>query len=177
MEMGTRIGMESEMGTHIEYSHYSQAGVKCSLKVNEGLIYPLEDALLFIPKPATYMAYADIATIVFSRVGSSVSASRTFDMKILMKKGGDFMFSGINKEEHPNLDAFFKLKKLRVKNELAPDEVRGRASVESIVIIIIFTIIMGMCYAADLVVVVLAVAVVLVLVFVLNVIVVLVAVV
>jgi structure-specific recognition protein 1 len=76
---------------------------------------------MFVPKPATWISYDTIASITFSRVGGAVSASRTFDITVHLKQGGDNQFSNINREEQSNLEDFFKLKQLRVKNEMDED--------------------------------------------------------
>ncbi|OLY83941.1 FACT complex subunit POB3 [Smittium mucronatum] len=41
-------------------------GVKCSLKANEGLLYPLDKGLLFVPKPTQFFPYSEISSIVFT---------------------------------------------------------------------------------------------------------------
>ncbi|KAJ1674326.1 FACT complex subunit [Spiromyces aspiralis] len=46
--------------------HGSQ-GVKCSFKANEGFLYPLDKAILFVPKPTHYIRHSEIASVVFSR--------------------------------------------------------------------------------------------------------------
>lgn len=77
---------------------------------------------MFVPKPATFIQFDHIKNIVLSRVGGAVSASRTFDMSIQLKDGGaDTQFSNINREEQKPLEDFFKLKGLRVKNEMDDD--------------------------------------------------------
>ena len=76
---------------------------------------------MFVPKPATYIAYEQVKTVIFSRVGGAVSASRTFDITIDMKEGGESQFSNINREEQKPLEDFFKIKGLRVKNEMDED--------------------------------------------------------
>jgi structure-specific recognition protein 1 len=77
---------------------------------------------MFVPKPATYIAYEQIASVVLSRVGGAVSASRTFDITIEMKgTGAESQFSNINREEQKPLEEFFKVKGLRVKNEMDED--------------------------------------------------------
>lgn len=76
---------------------------------------------MFVPKPATYIAYEQVKTVTFSRVGGAVSASRTFDITINMKEGGESQFSNINREEQKPLEDFFKIKGLRVKNEIDED--------------------------------------------------------
>ena len=104
-------------------SHYGAAGLKCSMKVNEGFLFMLEDAFLFVPKPTIHMPFNDVAMVIFSRVtGGGSSVSRTFDMKVVLRKGGDYTFSNLNKEEHPLLEAYLRGKKLKVKNEMAAEE-------------------------------------------------------
>jgi structure-specific recognition protein 1 len=103
-------------------SHHDQAGIKCSIKAAEGFLYCLEKAFMFVPKPATYISYEQTASITFSRVGGAVSASRTFDITIHLKSGaGESQFSNINREEQKPLEEFFKIKGLRVKNEMDED--------------------------------------------------------
>lgn len=76
---------------------------------------------MFVPKPATYISFDQIKTIVFSRVGGAVSASRTFDITVQLKDAGESQFSNINREEQRSLESFFKSKGLRVKNEMDED--------------------------------------------------------
>lgn len=74
---------------------------------------------MFVPKPATYIAYEQTQSVTFSRVGGAVSALSTFDITVLMKGGaGSSQFSNINREDLKSLESFFKLKGLRVKNEI-----------------------------------------------------------
>ena len=121
------------------YSHHEQTGVKCSIKANEGLLYCLDRSFMFVPKPAQYIAFADISVIVMSRVGGAISASRTFDVTVTLKDGrGEHQFSNINRyenritscrpklmvfnrEEQAPLEAFFKLKNLKTRNEMLED--------------------------------------------------------
>jgi structure-specific recognition protein 1 len=103
-------------------SHHGQLGIKCSIKAAEGFLYCLEKAFMFVPKPATYISYEQTASITFSRVGGAISASRTFDITVHMKGGaGESQFSNINREEQKPLEEFFKVKGLRVKNEMEED--------------------------------------------------------
>lgn len=77
---------------------------------------------MFVPKPATYIAYDQTQSITFSRVSGAVSALSTFDITVLMKGGaGSSQFSNINREDLKALETFFKLKGLRVKNEIDED--------------------------------------------------------
>ncbi|PHH85326.1 hypothetical protein CDD83_587 [Cordyceps sp. RAO-2017] len=77
---------------------------------------------MFVPKPATYIAYEQTQSVTFSRVGGAVSTLSTFDITVVMKAGaGSSQFSNINREDLKALEAFFKLKGLRVKNEIDED--------------------------------------------------------
>ncbi|RMZ75639.1 hypothetical protein DV738_g5379, partial [Chaetothyriales sp. CBS 135597] len=103
-------------------SHHNLQGVKCSIKANEGTLYPLDKSFMFVPKPATYIQFEQIQSIVMSRVGGAISASRTFDISVVMKNGaGDYTFANINREEQQPLEDFFKAKNLRYKNEMIDD--------------------------------------------------------
>lgn len=77
---------------------------------------------MFVPKPATYIPFDNIAIIVMSRVGGAVSASRTFDITITAKNNGqEHQFSNINREEQKPLEDFFQAKGLKTKNEMLDD--------------------------------------------------------
>ncbi|KAK4138247.1 FACT complex subunit POB-3-like protein [Trichocladium antarcticum] len=103
-------------------THRQQYGIKCSIKASEGFLYCLEKAFMFVPKPATYISYEQTQSITFSRVGGAVSALSTFDITVLLKAGaGSSQFSNINREDLKALEDFFKLKGLRVKNEIDED--------------------------------------------------------
>ncbi|KAK0384843.1 hypothetical protein NLU13_7321 [Sarocladium strictum] len=103
-------------------THRNQYGIKCSIKASEGFLYCLEKAFMFVPKPATYIAYEQTQSITFSRIGGAVSALSTFDITVAMKGGGgSSQFSNINREDLKALETFFKLKGLRVKNEIDED--------------------------------------------------------
>ncbi|KAI9849657.1 MAG: FACT complex subunit [Sclerophora amabilis] len=103
-------------------SHHQQSGVKCSIKANEGHLFCLDKSFMFVPKPATYIAFDNISSITMSRVGGAISASRTFDITITLKGGqGEHQFSNINREEQTPLEDFFKVKNLRTKNEMVDD--------------------------------------------------------
>lgn len=103
-------------------THRQQYGIKCSIKASEGFLYCLEKAFMFVPKPATYISYEQTQSITFSRVGGAVSALSTFDITVHMKNGaGASQFSNINREDLKALEDFFKLKGLRVKNEIDED--------------------------------------------------------
>jgi len=112
--------------THAQYAnqfrHRNQYGLKCFIKASEGFLYCLEKAFMFVPKPATYISYEQTASVTFSRVGGAVSALSTFDITVHMKSGGgSSQFNNINREDLKALEDFFKVKGLRVKNEIDED--------------------------------------------------------
>lgn len=77
---------------------------------------------MFVPKPATYISYEQTQSVTFSRVSGAVSALSTFDITVQMKGAGSHQFSNINRDDLKALESFFKLKGLRVKNEIDEDE-------------------------------------------------------
>jgi structure-specific recognition protein 1 len=48
-------------------SHHQQSGVKCSLKANEGHLFFLDKAFLFVPKPAVYVPFDRVSHVTLSR--------------------------------------------------------------------------------------------------------------
>ncbi|KAJ8654000.1 hypothetical protein O0I10_010336 [Lichtheimia ornata] len=98
-------------------SHHGANALKCSMKANEGYLYPLEKSFLFIPKPTTFIPHSEIGVVSFSRLGTtSGGSSRTFDIKFHMKNGTDIQFSSINREEYANLEDFLRSKRIKVKS-------------------------------------------------------------
>lgn len=103
-------------------SHHGQSGVKCSIKANEGHLFCLDRAFLFVPKPSTYISFENIAVVTMSRVGGAVSASRTFDITVALRNGnGEHQFSNINREEQQPLERFLEAKNIKYKNEMDGD--------------------------------------------------------
>ena len=114
---GRKVNTPSQSFT----SHQNLKGVKCSIKANEGSLYCLDKSFLFVPKPATYIEIDKIASISLSRVGGALPTSRTFDLVMKIKGGGDHTFSNVNREEMNPLIDFFKVKNIRYKNEMVED--------------------------------------------------------
>lgn len=99
-------------------SKYEQCAVSCSYKVNEGHLYPLDNAFLFLTKPTLYIPFQDVAGINISRAGQTSTSARTFDLEVVMRANrGTTTFANISKEEQQLLESFLKSKNLRVKNE------------------------------------------------------------
>ncbi|EGG19873.1 structure-specific recognition protein 1 [Cavenderia fasciculata] len=96
--------------------------IKCSLKANEGDLYPLERSFFFIYKPPTYIKFTDIDFIEFSRAPTSVTgrnapSSRNFDLGITLKNQTNIQFTNILKEEYENLHNFIQSKGIKVAKQ------------------------------------------------------------
>lgn len=99
-------------------SKYDQCAVSCSFKANEGYLYPLDNAFLFLTKPTLYMPFSDVSAINISRAGQTTTSARTFDLEVVLRSNrGSTTFANISKEEQQLLENFLKSKNLRVKNE------------------------------------------------------------
>lgn len=97
--------------------------VKCSLKANEGYLYPLEKSFVFINKPTIFISFEDIESVEFQRYkAAATSATRNFDLVVIIKQtavtseGKEFAFSGIDRSEYNTLYQFLNSKKLRIRN-------------------------------------------------------------
>ena len=87
--------------------------IKCSYKVNEGILYPLEKCLLFVHKPVLYIIHKDINHINFARLHESAGQQRTFDMIVKTVKD-NFKFVGVDKSEMEMLKTYFEGKKIKL---------------------------------------------------------------
>jgi structure-specific recognition protein 1 len=93
--------------------------IRCTNKANEGHLYFLERALLYLPKPTLLLQYQDISSVAFVRSGSGgMINTRSFDISILMKSGGaDLQLSGLPKETLSVLHDLLKIKNVPVVDE------------------------------------------------------------
>lgn len=89
--------------------------VRCTNKANEGHLYFLDRALLYLPKPTVIIPYSDISSVIFGRSGGA----RSFDIRIVMGKGSnaDWQFSGVPKEDLQSLSSLFAAKNVSVLDE------------------------------------------------------------
>mgnify|MGYP001809850717 CR=1 FL=1 len=103
--------------------------LKCTIKANEGALYPLEKNFLFLPKPTLLIPHAEISRCVFSRVGGHGNP-RSFDFKISVRgTGAEHLFSNISKEELDNLVEYLRTKQIAFATE---EEGRGGANKKKI---------------------------------------------
>ncbi|KAI0763583.1 structure-specific recognition protein-domain-containing protein [Trametes elegans] len=98
--------------------------VKANLKAIQGDLFMLEKYIFFVSKQPTLIELADIHLVVFSRLGAGLgaTAARTFDMKIMTKRGPEYTFTSLNKEEHDHVETYLHEKKVRTKNEMMEGE-------------------------------------------------------
>ena len=87
--------------------------IKCSYRVNDGILYPLEKCLLFVHKPVLYIIHKDISNINFERLHESSGQQRTFDMIVKTNKES-FKFVGVDKNEMELLKKYFEGKKIKL---------------------------------------------------------------
>ncbi|KAJ3391548.1 FACT complex subunit [Lobulomyces angularis] len=102
-------------------SAQNQSGIKCSMKANEALVYPMEKYILSIPKPPILLPHNQIVAVTFSRVGGGSSGTKTFEVKISMDSGVEWSFSSIPREEYQTLVEYCQQKHLTVENEMAEE--------------------------------------------------------
>ena len=91
------------------------AAVRCVHKADDGHLYPLEKAFFFLPKPAIFIAHADVSEVEFER-----GEARTFDLRITTKSDVQHRFTGLARAEYDNLLAFLTAKQLPIASLAAP---------------------------------------------------------
>jgi structure-specific recognition protein 1 len=103
------------IGTNQGYHSFEGfAGVKCSSKANEGVLYFLEKSLLFLYKPTLYIKYDEIKSIKMARTGTD--QAKTFDMTVHLKSAKSHPFSNIQSQERDNIVKLFNAKSIKMDN-------------------------------------------------------------
>ncbi|RLN29885.1 FACT complex subunit SSRP1-B-like [Panicum miliaceum] len=92
--------------------------VKSALKAEDGLLYPLEKAFFFLPKPPTLILYEEIEYELFERLGAAGVniSSQYFDLLVKLKNDQEHLFSNIQRIEYQNLFSFISDKHLKILN-------------------------------------------------------------
>jgi len=90
--------------------------LKCSLKANEGYLYPLEKSMIFLHKPVLCINLEDVRYVECARVHESNVQQRSFDITVVTKKE-EFQFVGIEKSEFENVVTYFSNKKIKLNNK------------------------------------------------------------
>jgi structure-specific recognition protein 1 len=99
-----------------------QACVKCAVRANEGLLYPLEKQFVFIHKPPILVRFNEVESVEFQRYAGGAGSTKNFDLCVNLKTsvtGGsvkDYTFSGIDRSDYAGLYNFLSGKKIPIKN-------------------------------------------------------------
>lgn len=112
-----------------------QACVKCALRANEGLLYPLEKQFLFIHKPPVLIRFDEVESVEFQRYAGGQGSTRNFDLCVALKSssvagGGakEYTFSGIDRTDYTGLYNFLSGKKIVIKNLEGAIEEKGSSA-------------------------------------------------
>lgn len=111
----------------------NQIFLSCALRALEGLLFPIADAVIFLPK-VIYMPHREIRLVEFYRVDVSVMTSKSFDMKIITYDTA-YLFSSIDKDEFGALEKYFsdcnvEIRVEIVENEIPPEEEDDTTEIE-----------------------------------------------
>lgn len=100
-----------------------QACVKCSIRANEGFLYPLEKQFVFIHKPPILIRFSEIESVEFQRYGGGQGYTRNFDLCVTLNASSSgsgaavaYTFSGIDRSDYAGLYNFLSSKKIPIKN-------------------------------------------------------------
>lgn len=99
-----------------------QACLSCSVRANEGLLYPLEKQFVFIHKPPIIVRFNEIESVEFQRYAGGQGSTRNFDLCVNLKASSvatgvkDYTFSGIDRSDYAVLYSFLSGKKIPIKN-------------------------------------------------------------
>lgn len=70
--------------------------IRCNIKVNEGLLYPLSKCFIFIHRPTIIIKFDDIDHVEFGRYQFNPhAATRNFDLNIYIKDSANIDQSGV----------------------------------------------------------------------------------
>lgn len=100
-----------------------QPCVKCALRANEGLLYPLEKQFVFIHKPPILVRFNEVESVEFQRYAGGQGSTRNFDLAVTLKASAsmgnnqqEYIFSGIDRSDYSSLYNFLSGKNIRIKN-------------------------------------------------------------
>ena len=88
--------------------------IRCSMKANDGFLYPLEKAFFFISTKPAMVEYDRVASVEFNRVEQSgtANASRSFDLTCALKDGGATQFVNLARSEYKKLYDYLVTRKV-----------------------------------------------------------------
>ena len=96
--------------------------IRCSMKANDGFLYPLEKGFFFIGSKPVFLAFDKVASVEFERVNkaaSGSSAARTFDITVhpnSREASEKTQFVNLARSDYKELARFLSDKKIKIKN-------------------------------------------------------------
>lgn len=93
-----------------------QYEITCSYRAASGYLYPLNRYFLFIIKPVILISFDDVLSVTFQRTGN-ISQHRFFSLIINHRKGINYEYTNIDKNEYTPLMNFLKEKNLNVQDD------------------------------------------------------------
>lgn len=95
----------------------TQKYIRCSLKAQDGFLFPCDKFFVFIYKPSTIMRFEDIRAVEFARMQKvGGQAMNTFELAVTMKSDTRYDFNGIGRGEYNNLFNFLTDKGIQIQN-------------------------------------------------------------
>ena len=91
--------------------------VSCSVKAQEGLLYPLKQSLVFVQKPIIYIKHKEISYVEFMRIGThGTTTGKSFDISLVRCDSvGSETFKNIDKFELKVLVSYFKRSGIKMR--------------------------------------------------------------
>jgi structure-specific recognition protein 1 len=107
--------------------------IRCSLKANEGFLYPLDKCFFFIANKPVQLDFERIGSLEFNRVdkGTVAQAARTFDITIHMRDGSNHQFVNLQRSDYKELFNFLTNKSIKIRNLAAANKNAEEADDES----------------------------------------------
>ena len=97
--------------------------IKCANRSNDGCLYLLEAAFMFVPRPPMFIRYDDINYVELDRVSTM---ERTFDVTVVMRSStAKHHFTSLPRSDFDAFNSFMHKKKIHVQRSAAGDEERG----------------------------------------------------
>ena len=95
-------------------SFNGQCGFRCSIRAQEGVLFPLPKSLIFIQKPVICIRIDEIGVARFHRAGNR-DQNKLFDIEIRTSKGSPNTFVGIDKQEYAKITEYFNSRKVNIE--------------------------------------------------------------
>lgn len=99
----------------------STSSLRCIVRANDGLLYPLAKSFIFIHKPTIIISFDDIESVEFKRydTDTKTSLTRNFDFVVNLKSDdgkAQHIFQSIDRTEYPSLSDYVSSKGINVIN-------------------------------------------------------------